>query len=197
MFSRIFISSFFDFRYKIIAEALRVVAVLVYGHAPLSDASEGMFDASQSFLDPAAYVESLASAILPRLEAHDIDQSQGMRHRRDGATVATCGDLLKAQQLPTVLSLLMEKLKNEITRMAALRSLVVIARSPLDIDLSPILASAVQELALLLRQQSRSLKQTTLETLTALVDSSSGSMDAHFELMMQEAAPLLVIPTCS
>lgn len=183
----------FDFRYKIIAEALRVVAVLVTAMRPLSDASEGMFDASQSLSDPAAYVESLYSAILPRLEAHDIDQEiKECAIAAMGQLVATCGDLLKAQQLPTVLSLLMEKLKNEITRMAALRSLVVIARSPLDIDLSPILASAVQELALLLRQQSRSLKQTTLETLTALVDSSSGSMDGtHFELMMQEAAPLI------
>ncbi|CAN0502182.1 unnamed protein product [Discosporangium mesarthrocarpum] len=63
----------------------------------------------------------------------------------------------------------MDRLRNEITRMATLKALALIATSPLQVDLSSILAPAMEELALFLRQQSRTLKQTTLETLLALI----------------------------
>lgn len=69
-----------------------------------------------------------------------------------------------------VLGLLMERLGNEMTRMATLKALAAVSVSPLKVDLKPILASATEELALFLRQQSRPLKQTTLETLLALIN---------------------------
>lgn len=63
----------------------------------------------------------------------------------------------------------MDRLGNEMTRMATLKALASISVSPRKVDLSPILPSATEELALFLRQQSRPLKQTTLETLLALI----------------------------
>lgn len=45
------------------------------------------------------------------------------------------GDHLSAQ-LPQILSLLMDKLKNEITRTPTLKALAAIATSPLRVDLS-------------------------------------------------------------
>lgn len=68
-----------------------------------------------------------------------------------------------------VLGLLMDRLGNEMTRMATLKALASVSVSPLKVDLTPILPSATEELALFLRQQSRPLKQTTLETLLALI----------------------------
>lgn len=63
----------------------------------------------------------------------------------------------------------MERLGNEMTRMSTLKALAAVSVSPLKVDLQPILPSATEELALFLRQQSRPLKQTTLETLLALI----------------------------
>ena len=174
-------------RYKIIAEALRVVSVLVTAVRSTDNNSEVMSDASVSRFDPAPHVASMYAAIIPRLKAHDIDQEiKECAITAIGQLVAKCGDLLEAGQLPCVLRLLMEKLHNEITRMATLKSFTVIALSPLNIDLSPILSDVVHELALLLRQQSRSLKQLTLETLTALVKANRDSFDkTQFEFVLQ------------
>lgn len=63
----------------------------------------------------------------------------------------------------------MDRLGNEMTRMATLKALAAVSVSRLKVDLKPILPSATEELAQFLRQQSRPLKQTTLETLLALI----------------------------
>jgi len=68
--------------------------------------------------------------------------------------------------------LLLERLKNETTRIAATKTLSRIggaARSNKDLDLSPIMNGALGQLAQLLRQQSRGLKQTSLECLDTMV----------------------------
>jgi predicted nucleic acid-binding protein len=57
------------------------------------------------------------------------------------------------------------------------------------VDLGPILKDATQELALLLRQQSRPLKQAALEALLALFASSAAQMDAALlQQVLKEAA---------
>lgn len=83
----------------------------------------------------------------------------------DGVTVIVTTITLRLQ----VLGLLMERLGNEMTRMATLKALAAISVSPLKVNLRPILPHATEELAVFLRQQSRPLKQTTLETLLALI----------------------------
>lgn len=174
--------------YKIIAEALRVVRVMITVMRPL-DADGGMFVGEFDF-DP--HVEPIYTRVLTRLEATDIDQEiKECAIATVGQLVHTLGDQLAAQ-LPVIEALLMDRTANEITRMPALKALAVIASSPLRIDLGPILADAIQNLALFLRQQSRPLKQLTLETLMALVQSSASQMDAAlFALVLAEAAPLV------
>ena len=84
----------------------------------------------------------------------------------------------------------MEKLRNEITRTPTLKAVAAIATSPLHVDLSPVLASAVSELSLFLRQQSRPLKLATLETLIALVKSNAANMTPDLFEVRPQTGPL-------
>jgi len=174
--------------YKIIAEALRVVQVIVTVLRPLDDDS-GMFIGDYDYT---AHVDPIYEAILVRLEAHDIDQEiKECAIIAVGQLVSTLGDQL-TDRLPVVEGLLMERLRNEITRMPTLKAIAMICASPIGIDLTPILNEAIQELSQFLRQQSRPLKQTTLETLMALVKSSATNMtESLFDLILSEAAPLV------
>lgn len=70
---------------------------------------------------------------------------------------------------PQVLRVLLDRLKNEVTRQAAVKALATIARSPLNIDLSPVLAPALAELTGFLRKANRQLRQAALNALDAIV----------------------------
>ena len=68
--------------------------------------------------------------------------------------------------------LLLKRLENEITRIAALKAIAFIASSPVvpGAEISSVLSSgAVQAITPFLRQQSRLLKQTALHTLSAIM----------------------------
>ncbi|CAM9727695.1 unnamed protein product [Chrysoparadoxa australica] len=174
--------------YKIIAEALRVESCIIKIMRP-RDPSTGKFSGN---FDYRPFVKPLYEAAMPRLSATDIDQEiKECAIDAMGNLVTIMGDDL-GNELPTVLSLLMDRLKNEITRMPTLRVMALLSTSPLDLDLSSILPGATNELALFLRQQSRPLKQTTLETLVALVPSIVRLRDTQLlELVLKEAAPLI------
>ena len=63
----------------------------------------------------------------------------------------------------------MERLKNEITRLTAVKALAVVAHSPLQLPLSAALAPALSELTSFLRKANRPLRQATLATLRVSV----------------------------
>jgi cullin-associated NEDD8-dissociated protein 1 len=162
--------------YKIIAEALRVVGVVTSVMRPI-DASADMFAASA--FDHTPHVTSLYNAVLPRLAATDIDQEiKSCAIAAMGRVLAHLADGLEGDQLDQVLPLFMDRMRNEITRMPTLKALALIARSPLDVDLSSILPAAMETLGSFLRQQLRALKQNTLEALNALVMSYGSQVDA-------------------
>ncbi len=56
-----------------------------------------------------------------------------------GRVIANMGDELQPGQLPECLPLLLDRLKNEITRLTAVKALTRVAQSPLNISLDPIL----------------------------------------------------------
>ena len=181
--------------YKVIAEALRVLAVI----PPLF----AMASADRAEMDQVA--ASLYASIEPRLAAHDLDQE--IKECALKATASLLSNLhgsLEPKQSGRLLSLLLERLKNETTRIVGIKTLSSIAAAG-DADqmkdcealnLSPILADAVTELAALLRQQSRGVKQSSLEALDIVVryhggDASSALDAALFGSVLKELGEII------
>ena len=160
--------------YKVIAEALRVlmeVPNLVVGSA------------SKTEMDEVA--NSLYNAIEPRLAEHDLDQEiKECALSASASVLSMLNASLSTEQKNRIFELLLERLKNETTRVAAIRCLSKIgdaAQSNDDLDLSPIMNEALSQLALLLRQQSRGLKQTSLECLDTMVGCLGADGDVEMD----------------
>jgi cullin-associated NEDD8-dissociated protein 1 len=154
----------------------------------------------------------LNEAIEPLLAAHDVDQEiKECALKACASLLSSLHANLQAQQKDRLLALLLERLKNETTRIAAIKTLSTIAAaSPpggddamaVDgatnkIDLSPILVDSISTMASFLKLQSRSLKQSSLEALDTIV-TNHGSAYAElangelYAMVLQELAPLVV-----
>uniref|UniRef100_A0A8C3G8B5 TATA-binding protein interacting (TIP20) domain-containing protein n=1 Tax=Cyclopterus lumpus TaxID=8103 RepID=A0A8C3G8B5_CYCLU len=150
-----------DSFYKITSEALLVAQQLVRVARPLSHAAS----------------PQVFPVTLKRLKATDIDQEVKERAISCmGHMVCHLGDHLGAE-LPGVLSIILERLKNEITRLTAVRTFTLISASPTKVDLSPVLQEALSVLASFLRKKQRSLKLSTLSCLTALLTHHAASIE--------------------
>ena len=91
-----------------------------------------------------------------------------------------------------MLSILLERMRNEITRLSAVRALTTIARSAVALDLSPALPQALADLTSFLRKASRQLRLAALAALTALVARDGPRADpTALEAAVAEAAPLV------
>ena len=127
-----------------------------------------------------------------KLKASDIDQE--VKERAIGCMgqiVATLGDLL-AGELANCLPIFYERLKNEITRLTAVKALVRIASSELKIDLRPILEASLDVLATFLRKNQRALKLSTLTLLNILVCNYASAISAKsLNVILAELPPLL------
>ncbi|KAM7335368.1 hypothetical protein ACRRTK_005845 [Alexandromys fortis] len=148
--------------YKVAAEALLVLQELVRTLWPLD---------RPRMLDPEPYVGEMSTATLARLRATDLDQEVKERAISCvGHLVGHLGDRLGDDLEPTLL-LLLDRLRNEITRLPAVKALTLVAVSPLRLDLQPILAEALPILASFLRKNQRALRLATLAALDALAQS--------------------------
>ncbi|XP_021104475.1 cullin-associated NEDD8-dissociated protein 2 isoform X2 [Heterocephalus glaber] len=153
--------------YKIAAEALLVLQELVRALWPLG---------KPRVLDPAPYVVKMSEATLARLHATDLDQEVKERAISFvGYLVGHLGDQLGDILQPTLL-LLLDHLRNEITRLPAVKALTLVAMSPLQLDLQPILAEVLPILASFLRKNQRALRLATLAVLDALAQSQGHSL---------------------
>mmetsp|Transcript_23736 Transcript_23736/g.36386 ORF Transcript_23736/g.36386 Transcript_23736/m.36386 type:complete len:1365 (+) Transcript_23736:114-4208(+) len=149
--------------YKVISEALRVLmeipGLLVLGSATKAEKDE--------------VATSLYDAIEPRLSEHDLDQEiKECALSASASLVSVLRASLSPDQKNRILTLLLDRLKNDTTRIAAIKTLSKVgraAKSSEDLDLTSVMNEALEQLALLLRQQSRSLKQSALECIDTLV----------------------------
>ncbi|EHH16162.1 hypothetical protein EGK_11406 [Macaca mulatta] len=169
--------------YKIAAEALVVVQELVQALWPLD---------RPRILDPEPYVGEMSVVTLARLRATDLDQEVKERAISCmGHLVGHLGDRL-GDDLEPILLLLLDRLRNEITRLPAVKALTLVAVSPLQLDLQPILAEALPILASFLRKNQRALRLATLAALDALAQSQGLSLPPSAVQAVLAELPALV-----
>jgi len=162
------ISAVSDTFYKISSEALVVLQLLVKVLRPLHS--------SPTTFDFTLYTVNIYQCCFVKLKAQDIDQEVKERAISCmGQIVAHLGDSLQ-QELSHCLPIFLERLKNEITRLTAVKALAAIASSPLRIDLRIILTDSLPVLSSFLRKNQRSLKLSTLVLLDTLVKNYSSSL---------------------
>uniref|UniRef100_A0A8L0DR57 Cullin-associated and neddylation-dissociated 2 (putative) n=1 Tax=Oncorhynchus mykiss TaxID=8022 RepID=A0A8L0DR57_ONCMY len=148
--------------YKITSEALLVTQQMVTIICPLGGRNSVPNKSIYSTLD--------------KLPAADIDQEVKERAISCmGHIVCHLGDQLGGDLQPT-LQIFLERLKNEITRLTAVKTLTLIATSPLRIDLRPLLTEGIPILASFLRKNQRALKLSTLTALNMIVMNYSDSL---------------------
>mmetsp|Transcript_56920 Transcript_56920/g.180106 ORF Transcript_56920/g.180106 Transcript_56920/m.180106 type:complete len:694 (+) Transcript_56920:1730-3811(+) len=135
---------------------------------------------------------AMYTGVLSRLNAQDQDQEvKECAITCMGLMLATLGDEL-ASQLPTCLPMLLDRLRNEITRLAAVKALRTASDSPLALDLSPVAEAAVGELTGFLRKSNRALRRSSLEALESLVRTGRGAAaPGALEAVVTEAAALV------
>lgn len=172
-----------DSFYKITAEALLVLQHLVKVIRPLE---------SPCNFDFTPWTAELYSCTLIRLKAADIDQEVKERAISCmGQIIYSLGDHLQAE-LDSCLPILLDRLKNEITRLTTVKALTKVAASPLRIDLRPILPEAIPILGSFLRKNQRALKLSTLTLLDVLVNSYHASCSPQLLGKVLQELPSLV-----
>ncbi|XP_012738373.2 cullin-associated NEDD8-dissociated protein 2 [Fundulus heteroclitus] len=172
-----------DTFYKITSEALLVIQQLIKVMRPQGQAGGS---------DPKPFINQVFPVTMKRLKATDIDQEVKERAISCmGHMVCHLGDHLGAE-LKGVLGIFLDRLKNEITRLTAVKTLTLVSGSALKIDLTSILPEALSVLGSFLRKNQRVLKLSTLACLTTLVTHHAASIKpAALEPVLSEVPPLV------
>ena len=172
-----------DSFYKITSEALLVLNLIVKTIRPLDRQCSFNFQ---------PFVGKIYASTVKKLKASDIDQEVKERAITCmGQIIASLGDLLKSE-LASCLPIFVDRLKNEITRLTAVKAVALIARSPLKISISAILPECIPVLASFLRKNHRDLRLATLSCLDALFQAYSSSIQpAQYKAVLDELPPLI------
>lgn len=192
--------------YKVIAQALRALAAVPQAFVVGYNENEESPDERKKQMDSVANM--LYQSIEPLLAAHDVDQEI-----KECALLATANLLsalhgsLSVAQKTRLLELLLERLRNETTRIMAIKTLAIIAEATAtgdgqnnneeELDLSSILADTIESMAGFLKFQSRSLKQSSLEALDIVIThhgssiASTDSAQALFTMLLVELSNLV------
>ncbi len=180
--------------YKNVAEALLVAAALIPKLRPVSSIDTTKFEVETTDYTPA--VRSLYGALYARLSAQDIDQEiKRYAIQCTGTLFFHFGDRF-SDHLPGVLSLLSDKLDNEVTRVSTLHAIAMMSRSPCQLNLAPILSTAsLTSIALFLKQQARDTRHSAVHTLTAIIGTNSSLVQTAGEsvtaAIVKESANLI------
>lgn len=158
--------------FKIVAEALKCVSGLCQAVRPVQD---GMFLADESTVNLDQWGSALCASIMPRLKQTDIDQEiKNAAIESAGVILSVFGDHVGLDKEKDVLQILLERTKNDSSRLFALRALEKCARSPARLSSFAVISQGLgDELAVLLRQQSRETRQQALSVYIAMVDVAS------------------------
>ncbi|XP_065316402.1 cullin-associated NEDD8-dissociated protein 1-like isoform X1 [Gordionus sp. m RMFG-2023] len=152
--------------YKIVAEALNVTEQLVQIMRPAETKAS-----SQLPFDYTPYIVPLYQSTLQRLNITDIDQEVKERAISCMARIIQFfGDKLDPQLNKTCLLIFNERMKNEITRLEAVKAIKDVTESHFfQIDIFPLAKEFIQSLSHFLRKNNRALKIISLLTLNSLI----------------------------
>lgn len=170
--------------YKIATEALLVLQRIVKVIRPIDDL--------ETPFQFACLVPSLYRSTLQRLKTPEVDQEVKERAIACmGQLVANLGDFLKPE-LDTCLPIFLERLRNEVTRLSTVKALTVIACSPLQVNMCPILPDVIPTLGSFLRKNQRALKLNSLILLNTIVQNYCHCFESNLLLSaIGEMQPLL------
>ncbi|CAK8675597.1 unnamed protein product [Clavelina lepadiformis] len=169
--------------YKITSDALLVMQDLVK-----------VICVDSATFDVEKLMQTLYFATLHRLKTSDIDQEVKERAITCmGQIISSAGHHLTAE-VPTTLELFLDRLKNEITRLTAVKSLHMVAMSR-RVSLAPILPGAMPVLANFLRKNQRSLKISTLRCLDSIFSNFASDITAEMMISVVEEIPQLINET--
>lgn len=162
--------------YKVIAEALRALSevprIFVLGYDPAKD------DVAAMEAERTKVAKMLYTAIEPLVAAHDVDQEiKECALKACAALLSSLHAYLASDQVGRLLALLLDRLNNETTRMAAIKTLSSMAAVESGCDLQPILAQSITAISSFLCLQSRSLNQCSMEALDVLVSNHGAVQD--------------------
>lgn len=90
------------------------------------------------------FVAQIYECTLQKLKSQEVDQE--VKERAIicmGQIISNLGDVLNAE-LAICLPIFLERLRNEVTRLSAVKALIMIAGSPLRVNLTPILVSRLE-----------------------------------------------------
>ena len=176
--------------YKVIAEALRV----------LEEVPQLIILGSATEAEKTSVANSLFIATEPRLTEHDLDQEiKECALAASASLVSLLHASLTIEQKNKMFGLILERLMNDTTRIAAIKTLSVIAdaaQKSSDLDLTPIMNSSLQHLSGMLRQSHRGLKQNSLECLDKLVlclgqENGSDMDDGRFDSVLEDLGRMI------
>mmetsp|Transcript_29072 Transcript_29072/g.74799 ORF Transcript_29072/g.74799 Transcript_29072/m.74799 type:complete len:1233 (+) Transcript_29072:80-3778(+) len=179
-----------DRYYKTVAEALRVCTEIVTVLRPNPPEVSFAYD---------AHVPPLFAVVEKRLQAQDQDQEvKECAIVCMGAIVTRLADQ-PVVQLPQILPLLLERMRNEITRVTTVKTFAAIAEAKLDVALTTalptgqtLLQAVVGELCSFLRKTNRPLRQASLATLDVIMAHHAGALaDADVAATIAELSTLV------
>ena len=147
-----------DRYYKVAAEALRAC-----------EAATGAVHEVAKAAKDASIASRLFDAALERVAAADQDQEvKEAAISCAAAAAATLGDVLSPDAISRAATALLERTRNDATRVAATKALGDVARSRVGVNLSDVVTDAARAFASFLRKNDRTLRHASLDTMCAL-----------------------------
>jgi len=172
-----------DRYYKVISKSLLVLKPLIPVVETLKGTNDNEFDAN---------VQNIYKSIHGRLTLQDIDQEVKESAIESMAyLISSVGSSLKST-LDKALPLLVDKLKNEVTRLTSIRAFGVIASSSKKVDLKVVLDEVVNLLSDYLKKSNRTIRQSSLVSLAQLVENYGDTLNLNqFKNIITNVSSLL------
>ncbi|KAI8139309.1 armadillo-type protein [Fennellomyces sp. T-0311] len=181
--------------YKITSEAFLLCIELIKVIRPIKRNSEtGEYDIATMNPSYQPYIMEIYTITLKILSTSDADQEVKERSIMClGSLLAQAGDVLQAEQRQAW-DMFLERLRNEVTRLITVRTLAIICQSPVAAgsELERCVLIAVDEIALLLRKNNRSLRVASAECLRILIQKFGQHIsDESYKKLLNELIPLI------